>query len=1046
MLNSSPQVMQTVAVMDLEKIVGKLLQEKTRPISDLLHNQYELQNAIAYLKKDIHLYWEENQPHALELGDLLVRLEGERRQYELPLDLTEAQIAALAQKIVEDSVSVGSAGLPDNVALAVANHLKALVDAYRWRDDKEAATYASAITTVGKIRKDNSLIALGLMALGDTLTVSSDRLQEAWDMLKQAAEIFLEDGNMVGWARTCIGRVGICIELEQIEEAIKEAALAEEIFRRYEKRDLFIRLSINLMRVFNDLGRYDETIAASNVAIPMALGLKEAGEQYLGHMYNSVGNAFLYQGEFHQAALHFEQAKTVLQKLNNPKALAIISLNMAYVEQAMGRYHRALRILHEVLGSYVDIESVRVVRVKTDIVECYLQLNRVIEAFELSQEIIQDLGRLSKTYPSDLAHALRFQAVADARLERFQSAGEKLRQASDLFALINAQTWVAFVSLLQGRIAFQRGEFAEALRIATEVSTFFREQQQQVNLARALLLKAKSLFASGDNTQALSIARQVLQAVRKLHMPRLRYDTHLLLGQIQEARGFTRRCKRHYYAAIATIQRLQASLTITLRPDFLEDKDEAIHALVRLALKEGDVIGAFEVLELSKSLTLMEYLANRQRLYWLRGDEATNALVNELERLREEHHALYRQVYESSMMQEDEPVLDPHVSLQRLRACERRMRALTEQLYLRSAERNQHSPTTIPALATIRASLTGDTALIAYYYHNDAIWVFTVDQANIKVYSLSLSVTQLEQLIKKLQFNIRCAIGVATTSAMAQNLSRITCRLGQKLYDALLEPVRSLFEGRQRLIVVPYGILHYAPFNLFHNGCHYLIEDLEIAILPSASLLTRREIRRPEGAVVLAHSYQGMLPYTLSEAEIVRKSFPATLHLDDQAQIASIAREPVQILHVAAHGRHRIDMPDLSYIQLADGQLFTDDLLQQDLSYELVTLSACETGQLLVKRSGELIGLGRGVLAAGAGALVASLWRVDDRKTVELMRHFYEALQRGESKSAALRLAQCHMLQSEPALHPAYWGAFQLIGDVRPLSGRAPEREEGKNE
>jgi CHAT domain-containing protein/predicted negative regulator of RcsB-dependent stress response len=1032
--------------MDLEKIVEKLLQEKTRPISDLIHNQYDLQNAIAHLKKDIRLHWEENRAQALELGDLLVRLEGEWRQYELPLSLTEAQIAALAQKIVEAPVAVDNAALPYNVALVMASRLKALVDAYRWRDDKQAATYARAIITMGKIREDNSLIALGLMALGDTLAVSTDRLQEAWDLLKQAAEFFLEDGNMVGWARTCTGRVGICIELERIEEALKEATLAQEIFHRYEKHDLFIRLSINLMRVFNDLGRYSETIAVSKVAIPMALSLKEAGEQHLGLLYNNVGNAFLYQGEFHQAALHFEQAKSVQQKLNNAKGLAIVSLNMAYVEQAMGQYHRALRILHEVLGSYENIESVRVVRVKTDMVECYLQLNRVIEANELSQEIIQDLGRLSKTYPSDLAHALRFQAVAEARLERFQSASDKLRQASDLFALINAQTWVAFVSLLQGRIALQQGEFGEALRIASEVSTFFRERQQQVNLARAMLLEATSLFALGDNTHSLTIARQVLQTVRRLHLPRLHYNTHLLLGQIQEARGFTQRCKRHYYAAIATIQRLQASLTITLRPDFLEDKDEAIHALVRLALKEGDVTRALEALELAKSLTLMEYLTNRQRLYWLRGDEATNALVDELEQLREEHHALYRQVYKSSMLQEDEPVLDLHASLQRLRACERRMRALTEQLYLRSAEQNQHSQATIPTLATIQASLTGETALIAYYYHHDAIWLFTVDEANVEVYPLSLSVTQLERLVEKLQFNIKCAVEAGATSSTARNLARIASRLGQKLYDALLEPVRSFFERRQRLIVVPYGLLHYVPFNLFHNGRHYLIEDIEMATLPSAGLITRGEIRRPEGAMVLAHSYQGTLPYTLSEAEIIRKLFPATLHLDDQTQIASIAREPVQILHVAAHGKHRIDMPDLSYIQLADGQLFTDDLLQQDLSYELVTLSACETGQSLVKRSGELIGLGRGVLAAGAGALVASLWRVDDCQTVELMRHFYGALQRGESKSAALRLAQCHMLQSEPALHPAYWGAFQLIGDVRPLSGRAPNKEEGKNE
>jgi CHAT domain-containing protein len=54
--------------------------------------------------------------------------------------------------------------------------------------------------------------------------------------------------------------------------------------------------------------------------------------------------------------------------------------------------------------------------------------------------------------------------------------------------------------------------------------------------------------------------------------------------------------------------------------------------------------------------------------------------------------------------------------------------------------------------------------------------------------------------------------------------------------------------------------------------------------------------------------------------------------------------------------------------------------------------------------------------------------------TVNLMEHFYRALQCGASKAAALRDAQCTILHREPQLHPAYWGAFQLIGDAAPLA------------
>jgi CHAT domain-containing protein len=140
------------------------------------------------------------------------------------------------------------------------------------------------------------------------------------------------------------------------------------------------------------------------------------------------------------------------------------------------------------------------------------------------------------------------------------------------------------------------------------------------------------------------------------------------------------------------------------------------------------------------------------------------------------------------------------------------------------------------------------------------------------------------------------------------------------------------------------------------------------------------------------------------------------------------------VLHIAAHGEHRLDQPDLSYIQLADGQLYTDDLLQHDLSYELVTLSACETGRANVAGGDELIGLGRGFLYAGASALIASMWQVADHSTLGLMQHLYRALSAGESKAAALRSAQLAALHQSTQSHPAFWGPFQLVGDASPLS------------
>jgi CHAT domain-containing protein len=91
-----------------------------------------------------------------------------------------------------------------------------------------------------------------------------------------------------------------------------------------------------------------------------------------------------------------------------------------------------------------------------------------------------------------------------------------------------------------------------------------------------------------------------------------------------------------------------------------------------------------------------------------------------------------------------------------------------------------------------------------------------------------------------------------------------------------------------------------------------------------------------------------------------------------------------------------------------------------------------------VRASDELIGLGRGFLYAGAGALLVSLWPVADVSTLGLMERFYRALRAGESKAAALRCAQRMTLAEDRHLHPAHWGAFELIGDPGALSSATP--------
>jgi CHAT domain-containing protein len=96
-----------------------------------------------------------------------------------------------------------------------------------------------------------------------------------------------------------------------------------------------------------------------------------------------------------------------------------------------------------------------------------------------------------------------------------------------------------------------------------------------------------------------------------------------------------------------------------------------------------------------------------------------------------------------------------------------------------------------------------------------------------------------------------------------------------------------------------------------------------------------------------------------------------------------------------------------------DGILTAEEVAGLDLrGCELAVLSACETGLGKVAGGEGVQGLQKAFQAAGARALLASLWRVDDPATSLLMERFYNGLWSEHlPPTQALRQAQLHVLR-----------------------------------
>lgn len=187
------------------------------------------------------------------------------------------------------------------------------------------------------------------------------------------------------------------------------------------------------------------------------------------------------------------------------------------------------------------------------------------------------------------------------------------------------------------------------------------------------------------------------------------------------------------------------------------------------------------------------------------------------------------------------------------------------------------------------------------------------------------------------------------------------------------------------------------------------------------------------------------LPYSRREAQAILAVTPAgegmqALDFDASRTTATGATlEQYRVVHFATHGLLDSEHPELSGLVLSlvdqkgneqDGFLGLQDIYNLNLPADLVVLSACETGLGKEVKGEGLLGLTRGFMYAGAARVLASVWKVDDEGTAELMKKFYkEMLLNGQRPAQALRTAQLWMRTQKRWRSPYYWAGFKLQGE-----------------
>lgn len=303
-------------------------------------------------------------------------------------------------------------------------------------------------------------------------------------------------------------------------------------------------------------------------------------------------------------------------------------------------------------------------------------------------------------------------------------------------------------------------------------------------------------------------------------------------------------------------------------------------------------------------------------------------------------------------------------------------------------------------LEELRAALDADTALIAYVYSGSALsaLVVTVDRAKI----VPLEDWPVAQgALPGLRADLDMSASVRS-GPMAEVVRRSLDERLASLSAALLEaPARAA--GVRRLVITVPGVLNGIPWAM--------LPAMRGRTFTLAVSATRWTSLRDSASKPLTGTGFAVGPRVARGGEEVDAaasawSSPTVLRgADATVDAVTDLASTVDLLHVAAHGRHAIDNPLFSGLELADGALFGYDIDRMPQVPAAVVLSACEVGRSSVRWGEEAIGMTRIWLHAGTRAVVATPVVVADDVACELLGAMHTELAAGLPPAEALAAA-----------------------------------------
>ncbi len=632
------------------------------------------------------------------------------------------------------------------------------------------------------------------------------------------------------------------------------------------------------------------------------------------------------------------------------------------------------------------------------------------------------------------------------REEAITLAEEALRLSSEI--RLGSMSLAGRSHQMLGLYNLKKESFPEALEHFQRSVECLRKARAWQPLAQTHFLLGQAQRRSKMDEEAKKSYETAAKLAKSIGRSETLWRAYSQLGHLAAKERENQKAFKYYADAITIIEEMRGELgDLELKALFMENKFQVYEWMIRLLHRMKRDEEAFNYLERAKARTMLDMLGDKT--FGSKNVEMKDLLARE-RAVREQIQDLMKgsgqfpqeesEGEDGSEEQSTESESRVGRDLDVLQAEQKALLERIEQLNPDLGSLLRVNPLNSKDVQTL---LDADTVMLAYYIGSEWNGVFVVTRDNLLGLSLDIPRKPLVEMVK--EFRKETEEGLSVKTLMSREYEKPLT----ELHGILIKPLEEPLAGKKHLVVVPHGMLHYLPFQALRSPeGKYLIESYTVSYLPSGSVLKyAREKNRGNRvdlfAVANPKTDLSPLPAAEMEAREVSALFKKKEVLLGQGATETRFKSEgprYDMLLFSTHGEMIESAPLESNLRFTpspqdDGKLTVSEIFDMEVKANLVTLSACETGLARGTKGGfpqgdDLVGLSRAFIHAGAPSVVASLWKVSDEATVEMMRSFYLNLQT-MPKAQALQNAQLGLVKSNAMIssHPYFWAPFILVGD-----------------